>query len=113
MVLLLSTLHRIVTFGKAVKCEPEARTVRLIIKDFDLNPQATTIVGDQMHDIFAGKDNGIFTIGGRPDSHASRGHSVPSRGWARPVTELARNAVCITAQWPDRPIGSANRWFLR
>ncbi|SRR5712691_2183492 len=41
----------------------KADAVRLIIKEFELNSEAAAMVGDRMHDIIAGKDNNIFTIG--------------------------------------------------
>jgi len=41
----------------------KADAVQLIIKEFDLNPEAAVVVGDRMHDIIAGKENKIFTIG--------------------------------------------------
>lgn len=37
--------------------------VRFILKRWELNPESTAIVGDREHDVFAGKSNGIFTIG--------------------------------------------------
>jgi len=41
----------------------KADAVRFILKQANLNPEATAIVGDRMHDIIAGKGNGIFTVG--------------------------------------------------
>ena len=41
----------------------EADAVRFILKEFHLNPEATAIAGDLMHDIIAGKGNGIFAVG--------------------------------------------------
>jgi phosphoglycolate phosphatase len=41
----------------------KAGAVRFILKEFDVNPAAAAIVGDRMHDIVAGKRNGIYTIG--------------------------------------------------
>ena len=37
--------------------------VGFILKEFDLNPKVTAMVGDRMHDIIADKAYGIFTIG--------------------------------------------------
>jgi phosphoglycolate phosphatase len=37
--------------------------VRFISKRWELNPESTAIVGDRQHDVTAGKNNGIFTIG--------------------------------------------------
>jgi phosphoglycolate phosphatase len=41
----------------------KADAVRLIIKEFELDSEAAAMVGDRMHDIIAGKDNNIFTVG--------------------------------------------------
>ena len=37
--------------------------VRFILKQAELNPEATAIVGDREHDVTAGKRNGLFTVG--------------------------------------------------
>ena len=37
--------------------------VRFILKQAHLNPETTAIVGDRLHDMIAGKDNGLFTVG--------------------------------------------------
>jgi len=41
----------------------KADAVRFILKQANLNPETTAIVGDRLHDISAGKDNEIFTVG--------------------------------------------------
>jgi len=41
----------------------KADAVRFILTQANLNPETTAIVGDRLHDIIAGKDNQIFTVG--------------------------------------------------
>ncbi|MBV8357664.1 MAG: HAD hydrolase-like protein [Deltaproteobacteria bacterium] len=41
----------------------KADAVHFILKQANLNPETTAIVGDRMHDMTAGKSNGIFTVG--------------------------------------------------
>ena len=72
--------------GPSIGTERDSRltnkgdAVRFILKQADLNAEAAAIVGDLMHDIIAGKGNGIFTVGvtygRRYEARADRGPAL-------------------------------------